>query len=261
MCHPEVPAGHVTPHVTREAVQVPLASGESMPALLARPEGGSGPAVLVVSDIFGRSPFYEDLAARLATAGFNALLPDYFFRQGGLAQRDRALAVARRSKLDEQNSLRDLLAALDWLKGARGVVGDRLGTVGFCMGGTFVLNLAAERGDLATVCFYGFPAGATHQSPTLTPAPLTQVERMQGPMLAFWGDQDEGVGMPNVERFAREMQASGKLFEHVIYPGLGHGFLAQSGLDPDHEAYEKACDAWTRAIAFYRQHLGAAVAA
>src|SRR5262245_2879352 len=100
MCHPELPAGQPTPVVEREEVQVPLSDGGSMPALVTRPETGDGPAVLIVHDIFGRSPFYENLAARLATAGFVALLPDYFFRQGPLPERSRELAFARRAKLD-----------------------------------------------------------------------------------------------------------------------------------------------------------------
>ena len=67
-------------HAACEEVAIPLPGGERLPALLARPEQGEGPPVLVVSDIFGRSPFYEDMAARLAEQGYTALLPDYFFR-------------------------------------------------------------------------------------------------------------------------------------------------------------------------------------
>ncbi len=261
MCHPEVPAGERTPEVTREEVSIRLASGDRMPGLLARPEGGGeGPGVLIVNDIFGRSPFYENLAARLATAGFVALDAEYFFRLGSVDQSDREAAVARRGKLDEKQTARELSEALDWLKRQPGVRGDRVGTIGFCMGGTLVLNLAAERDDLATVCFYGFPAGAPNKR-NGPEAPLDQVDRIHGPILGFWGDQDTGVGMDNVRRFVEEMQRRGVELEHVIYPGLGHGFLAASRLDPNHEAYEKACDAWTRTIAFYRSRLGARAAA
>ena|SRR6266516_2033353 len=94
MCHPEVPAGQRTPDVIREEVGVPLASGERMPALLARPEGGNGPPVLIINDIYGRSPFYEHLAARLATAGFTALCPEFFLRLGPLPERTREAAFA-----------------------------------------------------------------------------------------------------------------------------------------------------------------------
>src|SRR5262249_8322659 len=96
MCHPEVPTGQPTPNVVTDEVQVPLGCGEVMPAVVARPEGGGGPGVLIVHDIFGRSPFYENLARRLAMAGFVALLPELFFRLGPLRERSLELAFARR---------------------------------------------------------------------------------------------------------------------------------------------------------------------
>ena len=261
MCHPEVPAGQATPEVTREEVGVPLTSGEQMPALLARPEGGRGPGILIINDVYGRSPFYESLAARLATAGFTALLPEFFFRLDPLPERSRELAMARRIHLDEGQALRELATALDWFKQQPGVEGDRLGTIGFCMGGTFVLDLAAERDDLVSVCYYGFPAGANRKDGKGPPAPLDLVDTMRGPILGFWGDQDVGVGMENVEKLAQELKRRNVDFEYTIYPGLGHGFLAASELDPEKEAYEAACESWTKTIEFYRQHLGARTAA
>src|SRR5207249_4376119 len=153
MCHPEVPAGTAAPDVERMEVEIPLIGrrGE-MPAMLARPRTGAGAGVLVICDVFGRSPFYEDLAGRLALAGFTALLPEYFFRQGPLAERTRELAMARREKLDQNQTLVDLEQAIDWLK-LQPFASGRVGTIGFCMGGTFVLDLAAQRDDLAGVCF------------------------------------------------------------------------------------------------------------
>jgi carboxymethylenebutenolidase len=258
MCHPEVPAGQSTPEVLREETQVPLPGGGTMPAMLTRPDAGEGPAVLIVHDIFGRSPFYEGLAARLSTAGFVVLLPDFFFRQGPLAERSFELAFARRAELDEPRTLDDLSAAVDLLKRQPGMRGARVGTVGFCMGGTLVLDLAARRDDLVTVCYYGFVVSEGHASAKAAPAPLDEASknRMTGPILGFWGDQDHDVNMADVGTFATELDRHGVAFEHTIYPGLGHGFMARSGLDPDHPAYQKACESWTRALDFFRQHLG-----
>jgi carboxymethylenebutenolidase len=127
------------------------------------------------------------------------------------------------------------------------------------MGGTFVLDLAAQRDDLASVCFYGFPdaGGALAGSPSsrLPPAPLTLVDHMRGPILGFWGDQDSGVGMDKVAQLASALKARGVDFEHTVYPGLGHGFMAASQLDPAHEAYDAACKSWTRTIEFFRTHI------
>jgi carboxymethylenebutenolidase len=224
-----------------------------MPALLATPDGGTGAPVLVVADIFGRSPFYENLAARLATAGFTALVPEIFFRQGPLPERTREAAMARRAGLDENQTQEDLLRAIDWLERETGA--DRVGTVGFCMGGTQVLDLAARRDDLATACFYGFPARLPNARPQTAPAPLEVVDKISGPILGFWGDQDQGVGMDNVERLAQALHDRGVEFEHTIYPGLGHGFMSASGLEPGNPGYEAACEAWTRTIGFFRQQL------
>jgi carboxymethylenebutenolidase len=210
--------------------------------------------VLVVTDIYGRSPFYEEIAARLATAGFHALLPDVFFRQGPLAERTREAAFARRGQLDDLQGLADHASAIQWLRGQPGVVGARVGTLGFCMGGTFVLNLAAGREDLATVCYYGFPQSPPF-GPNPAPAPLDQLDAIRGPIIAFWGDQDEGAGMDNVAKLADGLSARGVDFEHRVYPGVGHGFLARTLPDADDPGHAHAADSWERTLSFYRRHL------
>lgn len=255
MCHPEVPAGAVTPDVTRHEVEIPLPGGETLPALLTAPESGFGGGVLIVHDVMGRSPFYEDLAARLATAGFHGLLPDFFFRQGPLPEVSREAAFERRRKMNEAESLADMGVAVDWLRARPGVDDGVTGTAGFCMGGTFVLQLAAEREGLATVCFYGFPAGTIAGYPGRAESPIERAGRIGGPILGFWGDQDAMVGMDNVERFVTAVREHGVEIDYTIYPGMGHGFMAASRLDPAHEAYQVACESWTRTIEFYRANL------
>lgn len=256
MCHPDAPLTSSPAPDALEEVRIPLDTGEQLPALYAHPDH-EGPGVLVATDIYGRSPFYEDLAARLGAAGFHTLLPEHFFRQGPLGERTREAAFARRRQLDDLRALADHGNALDWLRGQPGVVGGRVGTIGFCMGGTFVLNLAAGRDDLATVCYYGFPQ-APPLSPNPAPAPLDQLDAIRGPIIAFWGDQDEGAGMDNVAKLADGLLARSVDFEHLVYPGLGHGFLARALLDSDDPGHPGAADSWHRTLSFYRRHLGAA---
>jgi carboxymethylenebutenolidase len=210
---------------------------------------------LVIADVFGRTPFYEDLAARLATAGFAALLPEYFFREGPLPDASREQALERRPKLSERRALADFDAAIGWLRDRIDTPAAALtGTVGCCMGGSFVLHLAATRADLASVCYYGFPAG-THNGTDLLPPPLDVLDAINGPLLGFWGAEDEGVGMHNVAALAAGLDKRGVAFERTIYPGLAHGFLARSNLEPGNAGYEEACDSWTKTIEFYRAHL------
>src|SRR3989442_7919683 len=115
MCHPEVPAGTKAPDVRTEEVQVKVQGG-GMPALLALPERTPAPGVVIVNDVFGRSPFYEHLAGRLAQAGYVALDPEFFFREGPLPTRTRDEAMERAKRLDFKRTVDDMSTAIDWLK-------------------------------------------------------------------------------------------------------------------------------------------------
>ena len=118
------------------------------------------------------------------------------------------------------------------------------------MGGTFVLDLAASENDLATVAYYGFPV--PQASPP--PAPLDLVDEMQGPILAFWGEDDEVVGLENAQQFVRRMEEGGKDFSYRIYPGVGHGFLA-AGHGDGSSTGGPAEESWTLALDHLREHL------
>jgi carboxymethylenebutenolidase len=247
MCHPEVPEGTTPPDVRTEEATITVADG-AMPALVAFPERAPAPAVLVINDVFGRSPFYEHTARRLAQAGFVAATPEFFFREGPLPEPTREAAMARAKRLDFSRTVDDMSAAIDWLRDrpdSTGVVG----TIGFCMGGTIVLLLATRRRDLAaSLCYYGFPAD------TRTAArPIDVAAQMQGPILGFWGDQDAGVGMDNVEKLDAALVAAAVEHEFHVYPGLGHGFLKASLDDETTPGHRQACESWTRAIAFLRE--------
>src|SRR2546427_2584245 len=153
MCHPEVPAGAPIPDVRVEEVTIPVEGGAAMPGLLALPERTPAPGILIINDVFGRSPFYDTLARRLAQAGFVALTPEYFFREGSLPEPTREAAMARAKRLDFKRWGRDMSAAIDWLRAQRDVNG-AVATIGFCMGGTQALLLAARHDDLAATGSY-----------------------------------------------------------------------------------------------------------
>ena len=246
MCHPEVPAGAPIPDVRVEDVVVPVEDG-NMPGLLALPERLPAPGVLIINDVFGRSPFYDQLARRHAQAGFVAVTPEYFFREGSLPEPTREAAMARAKQLDFKRWGRDMSAALGWLRGRPSVDG-AVATIGFCMGGTQALLLAARRDDIAaTVSYYGFPADARTEA-----SPIEVAAKMQGPILGHWGDQDQGAGMDNVEKLRAALEAAGVEHDFHIYPGLGHGFLKASLEDEKTPGYEQACTSWQRTLDFYR---------
>ena len=247
MCHPEVPAGTPVPDVRVADATIPVEEG-TMPGLMAFPEQLPAPGILIINDVFGRSPFYDHLARRVAQAGFVAVTPEYFFREGSLPEPTREAAMARAKRLDFKRWGRDMSGAIDWLRN-RPEVNGPIGTVGFCMGGTQVLLLAARREDIAaTVSYYGFPADARTEV-----SPIDVASKMHGPILGHWGDQDEGVGMENVNKLRAALDEAGVEHEFHIYPGLGHGFLKASLEDEKTPGYAPACESWTRTVEFYRE--------
>src|SRR2546430_13793563 len=147
MCHPEVPAGAPIPDVRVKDPMIPVEDG-AMPGLLALPDRTPAPGILIINDVFGRSPFYDQLARRLALAGFVAVTPEYFFREGSLPEPTREAAMARAKRLDFKRWGRDMSAAIDWLRAQRDVNG-AVATIGFCMGGMQALLPSARRHDLA----------------------------------------------------------------------------------------------------------------
>ena len=248
MCHTDIPPDQATPALAGHDVEIALSTGEAMPALHVS-AAESAPAVLVIGDVFGRSAFYEHLGAMLAQAGFQAVVPDFFFRQGALpGPPSKEAAFGRRAQLDETRTLVDLRAAIAWLRERSGR--SLIGTVGFCMGGTFVLDLAATEDDLVSVAYYGFPV----PQPTIVsppPRPIDLVEELKGPVLAFWGDQDETVGVEHARDYIHRA-GNHPGFESELLAGLGHGFLGSAPLgDPS----DPRAATWDRAVGFLRTHL------
>ena len=255
MCHQDCPAPVRGGAGIVEEEPTVLDAVFALPAFFASPERMAPvPDVLIIHDIRGANDFYRDLARRLAGEGFAALLPNFFAREGPLPEPTGDAALARLAKLDQRRALVDIAACLDWLRGHEATTGT-VGTLGFCMGGTFVF-LAAARHPLpeASVAFYGFPARERTAVATKRPIDDDEVAGVESPLLLLWGDQHSGVGMDNVAAYQQALARYGKTAETIIYPGLGHGFLT---FDPESPAFDSSRDAWERTLAFFRAHLGA----
>jgi carboxymethylenebutenolidase len=233
--------------LAESAVTIP--SGEiEVPATLVEPENRPAPGVVIVHDIWGANAFYQDVARRLAGEGFTVLLPDFFVREGPLPEPERAAAMARRERMDQATALRDIEAAIRWLRDYPSTSG-RVGAIGFCMGGTLVLLAATEENAPdGVVGYYGFPAG--HGG--WPRRPLDEVDRLRVPVLGLWGDQDHGVGMEHVEAFRQSAAEAERDVETVIYPGLPHGFLT---FDPLADHVVQAADSWSRTVVFLHDQL------
>ncbi|MGH3833667.1 MAG: dienelactone hydrolase family protein, partial [Pseudonocardiaceae bacterium] len=148
---------------------------------LALPKSGRGPGVVVIQEWWGLTSHIADVANRLAAEGFVALAPDLY---GGTTTHDAAEAGKLMRDLPVGQAARDLGGAVDYLLGHEAVTSSQLGAVGFCMGGGFVLVLAAQQGDKigAAVPFYGvlgeeYPGFAN----------------LSAPVLGHFGERDEFV--------------------------------------------------------------------
>lgn len=253
MCHFSSSAPIEPPEAKLSHVHIPGAQGRML-GILSSPSDSERGRVIIIHDVFGIMPFYEQLAARLADVGFTTLLPDLFFREGGLLEQSLDAAYSRLMRANNQLLLyENAQAAIDWLRN-RDVLIDRVATMGFCWGGTQVLVMAAERSDVATVCYYGMPADPRYLSDAHSTRPLDLVSSISGPVIGFWGDQDSRVGIHNVQQFMEAAQQGGIEVEGHIYPGVGHGFMSQA-CEPGEPTFEAITQSWDRTIGFLESRL------
>ncbi len=207
---------------------------------LARPATATGPLpmVLVVHENRGLNPHIEDIARRLALANFIAFAPDALFPLGGYpGDEDKARELF--GKLDQAKTQQDFIAAAGFIKTLPGNNG-KLGTVGFCYGGTMVNFLAANVPDLAAgVPFYG------------TPPPAEQVNRIKAKMLLVFAGNDDRVNS-TWPAYEVALKASAASFEAVKYDGTQHGFNNDTTPRYDEAAAKQA---WARTMGLFERTL------
>lgn len=206
----------------------------------------SGAGVLVLPDVRGLSPFYEELALRFAEAGLHALVIDYFGRTAGGGKREEGFDHASHVAQTTWGGLRaDALAGADWLRIERRI--DSLFTLGFCFGGRLAFLSAADA-DLAAsgvIGFYGVPVGPPRND---IPAPIEVAHQMRSPLLGLFGGADPAIPPEAVALFGDALAGAGAEHELVTYPGAPHSFF-----DRKQEEYaEESADAWRRVLEFIR---------
>ncbi|MGH4014560.1 MAG: dienelactone hydrolase family protein [Pseudonocardiaceae bacterium] len=217
-------------------------NGATAHGYLALPDMGSGPGVVVIQEWWGLTSHVADVADRLAAEGFVALAPDLF---GGATTHDATEADRLMQELPVDRAARDLGGAVDYLLDHDAVTGTKVGAVGFCMGGGFVLVLAAQQGDKigAAVPFYSV-LGEEYPS----------FENLTAALLGHFGAQDEMASPEVVGDLAATIeQQSGQRPDFRFYPA-GHAFFNDENLLGSYNQ-EQAAKAWEATIAFLRQHL------
>ena len=237
-----------------EAGEVAIPAGDGpMPAYRAVPKGdGPFPVILVVEEIFGVHDYIKDICRRLAKAGYCAVAPELYARQGDLSKMTDAKQIIAEviSKTPDAQWIGDLDATVAWATSAAKGDGQRLGVMGWCRGGRAVWLYDAHRTDLkAAVAWYG-PVGGERTS--IQPRTAGDVAgEIHAPLLALYGGADTGIPVASVEAARDAAKAAGKSVELVVYPDAPHGFHADYRPSYRKEAAE---DGWARALAFFKAH-------
>ena len=228
--------------------------GNRFAAFSATTEILDAPGVVVLPDVRGLHPFYEELALRFRDAGVHALALDYYGRTAGTESRggDFDHQPQLQQATDESVGL-DVAAAVAYLRSPEGGEATAVFTVGFCFGGRISFNQAASPQDLAGVVgFYGRVAQAEPGDPSV---PIVQAPKYRCPVLGLFGGADPAITAEHVTDFGRALDAGRIRNELVIYPGAPHSFFDRTFTD--HASASQ--DAWTRVLAFIHQDPGDAL--
>jgi carboxymethylenebutenolidase len=230
-----------------ETVEFP-SNGRTATGYLATPASGRGPGVVVIQEWWGLVPHITDLCDRFASEGFVALAPDLYH---GKATKEPDEAGKLLMELDLPRAARDMLGAGRWLAESDRTAGDRVGIVGFCMGGALALY-AATLSDVfaAVVPFYPYMG--------VTAAAKPDVANIKGAVLGHFAEKDEAYTPEQVSALEAELRAAGVDVEFFWYPGADHAFFN----DTRPEVFDADASrlAWERTRAFFRTHLATTVA-
>lgn len=229
------------PALDAASVTVPGDGGE-LRAHLARPAGdGPWPGVVVIHEIFGLNDNIREVAGRFAAEGYLALAVDLF------SGRNRALCMARFMGgllFDSlgHRGIRDLRRALDWLCELGDVDEERVGAIGFCMGGSFAIAWAAGDARLKVIApFYA-----------QNPRPLSAVERLC-PVVGSYPGNDFTAAAGR--RLGQALDAAAVPHDIKVYPGARHSFFNDS--NPARHDPAASEDAWKRTLSFFEERIGA----
>lgn len=237
------PAGTVAsddPDILAGPMEVP-AGDTLLQSYLARPAGDERfPVVLVCHENRGLTDHIRDVVRRLAKAGYAAVAVDLLSRHGGTETVGTDNVPAVLATIPPDQFVSDFADALDFLRGQTYADTEAVGMVGFCFGGGVTWSVATHLPELkAAVPFYG-----PHP-------PVEDVPGIQAAVLAIYAGRDERInqGIPPIEA---AMQANGKVYEKVIYPGVDHAFHNDTTARYDPAA---AQDAWRRTLDWFDRYL------
>lgn len=213
-------------------------------AYAARAGVPGNPGVVVMPDVRGLYPFYEELADRFAEVGYDSVAIDYFGRTAGTDPRDGEFDFwPHVERTTHMGLTQDVAAAVALLREGEGNADRPIFTIGFCFGGSSSwLQAAAGHGLSGVIGFYGRPTTARGD----IPAPADLAEHFECPVLGLFGGDDASIPPEDIAAFDKALADAEIEHELHTYPGAPHSFFDRKA----EEFADESADAWTRALAF-----------
>ncbi len=233
-------AQHASAPLKVRTVQIKSGT-ETINGYLVLPDSpGRHPALIVVHEWWGLNDWVKEQTRKLADAGYVSLAVDLY--RGDVATTlEEAHEISR--GVPDDRALRDLEAGFTFLAARPDVDKTKIGTVGWCMGGGYALELAVNEPKLAA-CVVNYGAMPTDRG---------SIARIQAPVLGNFGAEDRGISAADVHSFAAAMKSTGESVDLRVYDGAGHAFANESIKESYRPA--AAADAWNRTLAFLSKTL------
>jgi len=229
--------------------EIPV-GGTSMNVYSSVPEGEKPlPAVIIAHPASGVAEFTQSIADRLANAGYIAIAMDLFHRVTDDMISD---GTAKNAFLDDVEILSDVDSAVAWAASLDSINSDRIGIIGFCMGGRIAwLSAASNKAFKAVVPYYGGNLWTTRGSATNSPYDLAP--NIECPMLFHFGELDQNPSQDDMRKIDKHLTELGKPHQFYTYPDADHAFM---DFAQPHRYNKQAADAsWPRTVEFFDAHL------
>ena len=244
--------------ILAETIEIAGHGGDTIEAYSARPvdPGRQVGGVVVIHHKPGYDIQTKEITRRFAAEGYNAVMPNLYWREAPGASPDDAAAAARAvGGVPDERLVGDVAGAISYLKALPAANG-KVGTIGYCSGGrqSFLAAVSLPL-DAAVDCYGAFVVGEVPEGMPLKVGPIVdKTPQLSCPLLGLFGVEDKYPSPEHVKELEEALKAAGKTYEFHSYEGAGHSFFA-----PDGVAYrpEAAVDGWAKIFAFYGKYLAA----
>lgn len=233
---------------TPNSLVLGVADGTQMHAYVARPQaGGPAPGIILFQEAFGVNQHIRNVAERLAQAGYVVVAPELFHRTAApgleIPYTDFPSALPHMQAITPEGLTQDAQAAYDWLQSQDDVQKDKIGAIGFCLGGQVAFVANAKLPLAAAVSYYG---GGLHTRAAMAP-------ELHAPHLFFWGGLDQHINKDHIKQIIDAVDAAGKPYINTVISYADHGFNCDErpSYHPD-----AAAEAWALTLAFFEDKMG-----